>query len=145
VFETLVAVRKPGQVKPVAVEQHERRVALAGVMALHAAVLQHQEYTAVVFYDVAFLGQDGRALLRITLVIDEDPHQLSLAAPLTYGQRKSLLQLDETAGLHDVGDEIGTNFRRPASQLAQSPRRDIDTDCRDEQRHHDAGREEGAE
>src|SRR5262249_59826621 len=103
VFEALVAIRQPGQVKPIAVEQHERRITLSSLMALHAAVLQHQEYTAIVFYDVAFLGQDGRALLRITLVIDEDPQQLSIGAPLTYVQRKSLLQLDETAGLHDVG------------------------------------------
>src|SRR5260370_20450445 len=145
VFETLVAVRKAGQVQPVAVEQHERRIALAGLVPLHTAVLQHQEYSPVVFYDVALLGQDGRALLRITLVVDEDPQQLSIGAPLANVQRKSLLQFDETAGLHDVGDQIGTNFRGPAPQLAQSPRRDVDTDRCDEQRHHDASREERAE
>ena len=114
VFQALVAVRKPGQVEPIAVERHQRRIALPGLMTLHAAVLQHEKGAALVFHDLALLGQNGRPLLGVALVVDQDAEQLSVGAPPANVQRDPLFQLDETTGLHDVGDKIGVNFGCPA-------------------------------
>src|SRR5262249_3267399 len=145
IFEALIAIRKPGQVEPIAVEEHERRIALSGLMALHTAVLQHEKYAAPVLYDVALLGQDGRSLLRVALVVDEDAEQLSSGASLANVQREPLFQFDETARLYDVGDKIGANFGCPPPQFAQSPRRDIDAKRGHEPLYDQSRRQEGTE
>src|SRR5262249_15003249 len=105
-----------------------------GLVALHAAILQHEKYAAPVLYDVALLGQDGRSLFRVALVVYEDAEQLPSGAPLANVQREPLFQFDETARLYDVGDKVGANFGGPAVQLAQPTRRDIDADRGNEQR-----------
>src|SRR5207244_10484997 len=66
-------------------------------------------------------------------------------APLANVEREIGFELAEAAGLHDVGDEIGANLGRPAPQLAQPPRRDVDADGGHQQRDYDADGEKGAE
>ena len=51
-------------------------------------------------------------------------------------EREPFLELAETAGLHDVRNEIGADLGCPAAQLAQAPRRD-DADGGDQQRDDD--------
>ena len=55
---------------------HDGRIALAGLVALHAAAFEHEERAALVLQDIALLGEDGCPLLRLALIVDEDAEQL---------------------------------------------------------------------
>ena len=145
IFDILRTARQRRQVETIAVEQDERGIALAGFVSLHAAVLQHEEYSALVLHDVALLGDDGGALLCVALVIDEDPQQLPVRPSFPDMQGEPVLYLGETPGLHDIADQVGADLGGPAAQLAKSPRRDEHADRRNQKGDDDRGRQERAE
>ena len=145
IFQALFVVGEPRQVESITVEQHDRGIALASLVPLHGAVLKHEEQAALVLYDVALLGEDACSLLRVALVVDEDPEQLSVGAPFANVEGEPLFKLGEAARLHDVRNEIGANLGRPTPQLAQPPWRNVDADRGNQQRHDDPDRQERAE
>jgi hypothetical protein len=129
IFQALFVVGEPRQVEAVAVEQHDRGIALAGLVPLHGAILQHEEQAALVLYDIALLGENAGTLFRVALIVDEDPHQLSVGAPFANVKGQPLFELGEAARLHDVRHEIGADLGRPPPQLAQAPGRNVDADA----------------
>ena len=92
-------------------------LALRGFEPLHAAGLKHEEGAAIVADDGALLGEEGRALLRVAAVIDEHAEQHAVRLPLADMEDEAALEAVEAAGLHDVGDEVGAHFVRPAIRV----------------------------
>ena len=88
---------------------------------------------------------DGDALRRIALVVEEDAGELAVAAPLADAHGDAALDRDEAAGLHQIGHHVGAHLGQPIAQHAQALGREIGADHRHQDRHHDRHRQEGAE
>ena len=62
-------------IERIAIECHQRGIALADFEAFEVAVLENEERSALVFHHGPVVGDDADALLRIAAVIDKDPDQ----------------------------------------------------------------------
>ena len=82
-------------------------------MALDAAALQHEECAALVLEDVALLGEDADALLRVALIVDQDAEQLPFGRRSRIWSVSLLFQLVKRPGWTTLADEVGANLGRP--------------------------------
>src|SRR5207244_4206899 len=95
ISDVLHAVREPGEVEPIAVEQYQGGIAFAALMSLDVSVLHDEEGAAFILYDLALLRDQSDPLLRVALIVDQDALQLSIGQPFANVKRQPLLQLRE--------------------------------------------------
>ena len=81
----------------------------------------------------------------IAAVVEEYAEQKSVGPPVGDVEREIAPDRGEASWLHDVGENICANLGRPIAQLTQAPRRDVDGDGGDQERHHQARGQQGTE
>src|SRR5262245_35644241 len=100
----VAGAREARQVEGVALERHDGGIALVDLAALNAPALEHEERAAVVFQDIAALGEEGGALLGVTAIVDKDAHQLAVRPAVADVERQAAFDGAEAAGLDDGRD-----------------------------------------
>ena len=120
------------------IEGHDTRIALADFEPLDAAAFEYQERAVVVFDDLALLREVGGAFVRIAAVVDEYADEKAVGLAVGDMEGEIAAHGGEAAGLHDIGENVGADLRRPLAQRAQAarraPSRDEGNQKRDDQR-----------
>ncbi len=137
VFHGLRAAGELREVKCVSIERHHGRIPLSGLVPLHDAFLKNQKRSAIVVQQLADLGKNRDALVRIAPIVKENAGELSVWAPLANVDGDAVFDRGEAAWLYDAAHDVGTHFGQPVAQHAQPLRREICADRPDQQRHNE--------
>ena len=84
---------------------------MAGFEPLNAAMFEHEERAVFVLYDLALLGEISGLLIGVASIVDEYADKQAIRAPVGDVEGEIVAYAGETAGLHDIGENVGAHLR----------------------------------